>query len=93
MWIIPDTIITMAGEPIERHAILLDGSRIADIVPTEQVPPDAEIRKYPGGIAFPAFVNMHTHLFWSAFRGSGDDLSLVDWIYKRLVPEIKRSTE
>ncbi len=79
----------MAGAPVEDHAILVDGGRIGDIVPANNVPSDAELRRYPGGICFPAFVNMHTHLFWSGHRGLGDDLGLIDWIYDRLVPIFK----
>lgn len=93
MWIIPDTIITMAGEPLDAHALLVDGNRIADIIPVDQVPIDADKREFPGGIAFPAFVNMHTHLFWSGYRGIGDDLPLVDWIYKRLVPVMMKASD
>jgi cytosine/adenosine deaminase-related metal-dependent hydrolase len=93
MWIHPEIIITMAGEPLSDHAILIEGERIADIVPSFRIPTDADVKRYPGGIAFPAFVNMHTHLYWSAHRGLGDDLPLPEWIYERVVPTIMKASD
>ncbi len=83
----------MAGEPVSGHAIHVDGSRIAAIVPEGEVPADAHAMRYRGGIAFPAFVNMHTHLFWSAHRGIGDDAALAEWIYNRVVPVVMKSSD
>jgi 5-methylthioadenosine/S-adenosylhomocysteine deaminase len=93
MWIMPDVILTMAGDPTEGHAIRIEGERIADIIPSGQVPPDTKVERYPGSICHPAFVNLHTHLLWSNWRGVGDNLPLSRWIYERIVKVFKGASE
>ena len=39
-----------------------------------------------GRILLPGFVQTHVHLCQTLFRGSADDLSLIDWLKKRIWP-------
>ncbi len=34
----------------------------------------------------PSFVNMHTHAAMTLMRGVGEDMSLMDWLYKKIWP-------
>ena len=93
MWIAADTILTMAGDPLEGHAILVEDGHIADILPIGDVPGDTDVATFTGCICHPAFINMHTHLLWSNQRGIGDNLPLPRWIYERVVKAIREMTE
>lgn len=39
-----------------------------------------------GGAVIPGFVQTHIHLCQTIFRGAADDLSLIDWLKKRVWP-------
>ena len=39
-----------------------------------------------GCVVLPGFVQTHVHLCQTLFRGSADDLSLIDWLKKRIWP-------
>ena len=39
-----------------------------------------------GCVVLPGFVQTHIHLCQTLFRGSADDLSLIDWLKKRIWP-------
>src|SRR5215510_5665182 len=65
--------------------VLVESGRIARI--------DASIRAggcdlIDGGgcVLLPGFVQTHVHLCQTLFRGAADDLSLIDWLRKRISP-------
>jgi cytosine/adenosine deaminase-related metal-dependent hydrolase len=59
--------------PVRGQAIVIEGSRIADI--TAQPPTDFETIDVPGGIICPGFLNLHNHsINGPLFRGIVDDL-------------------
>ena len=39
-----------------------------------------------GGYVLPGFIQTHIHLCQTLFRGAADDLSLIDWLKKRVWP-------
>ena len=39
-----------------------------------------------GGLVLPGFVNGHTHVPMTLFRGLHDDVTLTDWLYKYIFP-------
>ena len=39
-----------------------------------------------GCVVLPGFVQTHIHLCQTLFRGAADDLSLIDWLKKRIWP-------
>jgi 5-methylthioadenosine/S-adenosylhomocysteine deaminase len=64
-------------------SIAVVGDRIAGTGPAEALiaahgPPD-DVLDATGRHVVPGFVNAHTHLFQSAFRGLGDGLSIGEW--------------
>lgn len=40
----------------------------------------------PNQVIIPGFVNGHTHLAMTLFRGLSDDLNLHDWLFKKIFP-------
>jgi 5-methylthioadenosine/S-adenosylhomocysteine deaminase len=85
-WVVP---IVPRGLVLERHTLVLDGGRIADVLPT----PEATAR-YRGREAVtlgshavtPGLVNAHTHAAMTLLRGVGDDLPLMRWLSERIWP-------
>ncbi len=75
------------------------GVRGKDIVYTGAVEPaDAAqyARQIEGGgkLLLPGLVNAHTHLAMTLLRGYGENMSLQDWLFKRIFPfEAKLSSE
>ncbi len=63
--------------------ILIEAGIISRIVPAENeivVGEEAETVDCTGKVAFPGFVNMHTHAGMSMMRGLGEDIVFHDWI-------------
>src|ERR1700682_3081028 len=80
------TIVTMDGKnSIVRGDLLIRDGHIADIA--EQIDADAsEVIDASGCAVLPGFVQTHLHLCQTIFRGAADDLSLIDWLKKRVWP-------
>jgi 5-methylthioadenosine/S-adenosylhomocysteine deaminase len=79
------TVITVdAHDTILRGDVLIHDGRIAAI---GDVGDDAdEIIEAEGCAVLPGFVQTHIHLCQTLFRGAADDLSLLDWLKKRVWP-------
>jgi 5-methylthioadenosine/S-adenosylhomocysteine deaminase len=83
------TVVTMAGPNIERGSVVIRGGEIVDVGPSAEVD-----RKYTaktvikaGGHAVtPGFVNAHTHVPMTLFRGIADDRELMDWLTNFIFP-------
>lgn len=83
------TVLTMAGPNIEKGSVAIDGGRIVAVGPSSEI--DA---KYTGrttiragGMAvLPGFVNAHTHVPMTLFRGIADDRELMDWLTNFIFP-------
>jgi 5-methylthioadenosine/S-adenosylhomocysteine deaminase len=83
------TILTMAGDNIERGSIAVDKGVIVAVGPASEID-----RQYTGrttiragGFAvLPGFVNAHTHAPMTLFRGFADDRELMDWLQNFLFP-------
>ena len=83
-------IVTMdADRRIYRNgAILVDGDRIAQIGPADQVttPPNAEVIDASGMIVLPGFVSTHNHLYSAVVRSlpysgyDNIDFSFISWM-------------
>jgi len=80
------TIVTMdADNSIVRGDLLIRDGRIASV--GEQKTGDAEqVIEASGCAVLPGFVQTHIHLCQTLFRGAADDLSLIDWLKKRIWP-------
>ena len=59
-------------------AVLVDGDRIADVGPSEEVakraPDGCEVMEAAGRVALPGFVSAHNHLGYTVFRGRAEDV-------------------
>ena len=80
------TIVTMDEKnSIVRGDLLIRDGRIADI--GNQIEADvSEVLEAGGCAVLPGFVQTHLHLCQTLFRGAADDLSLIDWLKKRVWP-------
>ncbi len=79
------TLLTMdAHDTVVRGDLLIRDGRIASIGATGET---ADIIIDAAGCAvLPGFVQTHIHLCQTIFRGAADDLSLLDWLKKRVWP-------
>ncbi len=80
------TIVTMDGnDSIVRGDLLIREGNIAEI--GESIAAGAaEVIEAHGCAVLPGFVQTHLHLCQTLFRGAADDLSLIDWLKKRVWP-------
>lgn len=80
------TIVTMDREDsIVRGDLLIRDGRLVEIgkdIETEA----SEVIEAGGCAVLPGFVQTHLHLCQTLFRGAADDLSLIDWLKKRVWP-------
>lgn len=75
-------VIPITSPYIEDGAVLVREDRIVDVGPSEFLKakyPDEEVRDMGMTALMPGFVNVHTHLGYSALRGMFDDLPYADW--------------
>ncbi|MDX6290913.1 MAG: 5-methylthioadenosine/S-adenosylhomocysteine deaminase [Blastocatellia bacterium] len=79
------TIVTMDEKnSIVRGDVLIRDGRIAEV---GRIDSDADtIIEAPGCAVLPGFVQTHIHLCQTLFRGSADDLALIDWLKQRVWP-------
>ena len=80
------TIVTMDDrDSIVRGDVLIRDGRLAEVGETIKVS-GAEVIDASGCAVLPGFVQTHIHLCQTLFRGAADDLSLIDWLKKRVWP-------
>ncbi len=76
-------------EVVEGGLLVRDG-RIADLGPhvgvDGEVVDDATVIDAAQGYLLPGFIQTHIHLCQTLFRGLADDLSLLDWLKRRVWP-------
>ena len=80
------TVVTMDEKnSIVRGDLLIRDARIAD-VGNEIDETVNDVIEAEGCAVMPGFVQTHIHLCQTLFRGAADDLSLIDWLKKRVWP-------
>src|SRR5262249_5422423 len=80
------TVITVDRENRILDAdVLIDSGRISRIA-TSIKASGSESIDGSGCVLLPGFVQTHIHLCQTLFRGAADDLSLIDWLQKRIWP-------
>ena len=80
-------LLDMVGDfpEIKMRDILIEDNKIAKI--SENINVDAdEVIDCNQNLVMPGFVNTHTHLAMSIFRGYKDDKSLMDWLNNAIWP-------
>src|SRR6266446_6476130 len=92
-------VVTMDGTRsiYEDGAVAITGDTIIAVGPREEIE-----ARYTGAqtidarnkLVLPGFINGHTHVPMTLFRGIHDDVTLNDWLYKYIFPaEAKNVTE
>ncbi len=80
------TIVTMdARDSIVTGDLLIRDRHIESVGGAKQISTDLEIDAR-GCAVLPGFIQTHIHLCQTIFRGAADDLSLIDWLKKRVWP-------
>lgn len=75
-------VIPVTGPFIEDGAVLVEGDCIKEIGPVDELRrkyPQEEIHDYGLAALMPGFVDVHTHLSYTAMRGLFEDMPYVDW--------------
>jgi 5-methylthioadenosine/S-adenosylhomocysteine deaminase len=83
------TVITMAGPNIDNGAVAIEGNKIVGVGKASDI-----AKRFTGrtmidarGMAvLPGFVNAHTHVPMTLFRGIADDRDLMDWLQNYIFP-------
>lgn len=85
-WIIPvqpDRLV------LHDHTIAIHRGDIIDLLPTAEARTRyqaTEVVELPNHAIIPGFVNTHTHVAMSLFRGVADDLPLMEWLQNNIWP-------
>ncbi len=85
MLISGDWVVPISSAPIADGAVLSSGGQIVEVGPAAQLRaryPGEEVRECPGCVLVPGFVNVHTHLDYSAFRGFSPSRDFMRWIVR-----------
>jgi len=83
------TVLTMAGPNIEKGSVAIDKGVIIAVGPSADVDKQyeaAQTIRATGKAILPGFVNAHTHVPMTLFRGIADDLDLMDWLHNYIFP-------
>src|SRR5204862_619190 len=93
------TVITMDGARTiyDDGAVVVRGDTIVAVGPRAEVEAkyaSSQTIDARGKLVLPGFINGHTHVPMTLFRGLHDDVTLNDWLYKYIFPaEAKNVTE
>jgi 5-methylthioadenosine/S-adenosylhomocysteine deaminase len=84
-------VVTMDGVRAiyQDGAVAVRGDSIVAAGPREEVESRftaAQAINARGGLVLPGFINGHTHVPMTLFRGLHDDVTLNDWLYKYIFP-------
>src|ERR1035438_10430667 len=84
-------VVTMDGARAILHdgSVAIKGDAIVAIGPRTEVENryrGAQVIDARGRLVLPGFINVHTHVPMTLFRGLHDDVTLNDWLYKYIFP-------
>ncbi len=85
------TVVTMDGARAiyEDGAVVVKGDAIVAVGPRTELESKydaAQTIDAKGTLVLPGFINGHTHVPMTLFRGLHDDVTLNDWLYKYIFP-------
>jgi 5-methylthioadenosine/S-adenosylhomocysteine deaminase len=89
--VVGGSIVTMDGSRriLEDGAVAVKGDEIVAVAPRAELEdkyaPTQTINAR-GKLVLPGFINGHTHVPMTLFRGLHDDVTLNDWLYKYIFP-------
>jgi 5-methylthioadenosine/S-adenosylhomocysteine deaminase len=84
-------VVTMDGARAiyQDGSVAVRGDSIVGVGPREEVESQfkgEQVIEARGGLVLPGFINGHTHVPMTLFRGLHDDVTLNDWLYKYIFP-------
>lgn len=83
------TVLTMAGPNIENGSVVIDKGEIVAVGPSSEIDKQYNAKttmRARGMAVLPGFVNAHTHVPMTLFRGIADDRDLMDWLQNFIFP-------
>ena len=92
------TVVSMDGARAiyEDGAIVVKGDTIVAVGPRSELEAKyvaAQTIDAQGKLVLPGFINGHTHVPMTLFRGLHDDVTLNDWLYKYIFPAEKKNAD
>ena len=90
------TVVTMDGARtiVDDGAVAVKGDAIVAVGPSREIAAKYQARQTidaAGKLVLPGFINGHTHVPMTLFRGIHDDVTLKDWLYKYIFPAEARN--
>ncbi len=76
-----DWVVPIAGEPIEDGEVVVQNGTIVDVRRRSGIR-GGDVLELGEAVILPGFVNVHTHLELTTFRGALEDLPFFAWIRK-----------
>jgi 5-methylthioadenosine/S-adenosylhomocysteine deaminase len=92
-------VVTMGGQRaiLDDGAVAITGDTIVAVGPRTEIETKYDAKQTidaKNSLVLPGFINGHTHVPMTLFRGIHDDVTLNDWLYKYIFPaEAKNVTE
>jgi 5-methylthioadenosine/S-adenosylhomocysteine deaminase len=89
-------VIPVSAHHIEDGAVLVQGDRIVAVGGAAELAaayPEEEVRDFGLAVLMPGFVDLHTHLEYSVFRGAVDDVPYTAWKMQVQNKESRLSSE
>ena len=83
------TVVTMAGPNIERGSVAIRDGEIVAVGASSEIDRNYTAKtviRAGGHAVVPGFVNAHTHVPMTLFRGIADDRELMDWLTNFIFP-------
>jgi 5-methylthioadenosine/S-adenosylhomocysteine deaminase len=93
-----DWVLPIAGPPISAGAVLVREGSIEAVGPAAQLravfcDEGGPVRSFPGCVLMPGFVNVHSHLEYSAFHGFSPSCGFGEWMLRLLIARRRLSAE
>jgi len=87
-------VVRRPGEGVTPAAdVVVEGARFSGVFPPGEAQGEFDrVIEAEGKLLVPGFVNAHTHLAMTLFRGLAEDLALKDWLEKKIWPAERKLT-
>lgn len=86
-------VVPKPEEGVLSADVVVEGKRFAGVFPTGEAGGEFDrVIKGEGKLLVPGFVNAHTHLPMTLFRGLAEDLALREWLEERIWPAERKLT-
>ena len=82
-------IIISADFPVQKADILISENEILQVFPNginEKSFGEAEVWDMSGKLITPGFINAHSHVAMTLFRGIADDMNFKEWLFDNMLP-------